>query len=217
MADEKKPAEQYLLPEGRVINHSLFVRDQYVSEGGDEGKPSYKIELAFEKGVLDDLYNKCCDVADEKWGKGAGDEESFIVPILDGDKLKAKREDKGKVGDAYGGMEVIRAKTIYNKFGAEADGGIQVFAPDVSEIGPANQGEVYQGCYGHAAIVFNPYIKKGTNGEEDRKAVSFYLNAFQKTKDGEKLVTGADHSQMFKPVGRTGGGDGGSTRRRRKG
>ena len=43
----------------------------------------------------------------------------------------------------------------------------------------------------------------------------FYLNAFQKTKDGDRLVAQQDHAGAFKPAGRTEGGE--SKRRRARG
>ena len=56
----------HLLPKGRVINHSLFVKDQF----NDKATPSYKIELAFEPKALDKFYEELLDFAVEKWGKG---------------------------------------------------------------------------------------------------------------------------------------------------
>lgn len=199
MAD-KEPAQARLLPEGRLINHSLFELDQYIPAKGQPGTPAYKVELAFEKDALNDIFNACLDFAVETWGEGA--DEDVIIPIIDGDNLAAKREKLNKPGDAYKGMDVVRANTIFNKDGDKAPGGIQVLAPDTSEIGPANRSEVYQGCYGKAAITFSGYTKEGTGNEPDRNAITFYLVAFQKTKDGERLVTPKDHSNLFKPVGR---------------
>ncbi|KKM18295.1 hypothetical protein LCGC14_1667070, partial [marine sediment metagenome] len=47
-------------------------------------------------------------------------------------------------------------------------------------------------------------------------ALMFYLLAFQKTRDGDPLISARDHSELFKAVGRDqDGGTGG--RRRRKG
>ena len=186
-----------LLPEGRVINHSLFVMDQY----DEKAKPAYKIELAYEPGVLDDFYNQCLDAAVAKWGKGADEDKTLIIPILEGNQLATKREEKGKSGDAYKGLEVIRANTIYNKNGENAPGGVQVFAADVSEIGAANQEEVYQGCYGQAAVTIGTYVNEGRGGDADRNALTFYLSAFQKTKEGERLVSTKDLSSLFSSRG----------------
>lgn len=196
MANEDT-TKQHLLPEGRVINHSVFKLDKY----DEKAAPRYTVEMAYEEGVLDDFWNACLDAADAKWGEGAGEDDSLIIPFLTGNSLKDKREAKGKSGDAYADMTVIRASTQFNKDGIQgADGGIQVFAPDTSEIGIANQGEFYQGCMAKVALTIGTYTSEGRNGEADRNALTFYLSAVQKTGDGEKLVASVDKSNLFKPV-----------------
>ena len=207
-----------MLPEGRVINHNLIVRDQY-----EEGAAlKYTVELAFEEGELNDLYDACCDFADEEFGAGTGDSEAeggLYVPVLSGDKLAARREKKGKVGDAYKGMEVVRISTKFNKYGDEDAGGAAVYMPDAeTEITAANKSELYPGMYGVAAIVLKGYEKtvQDADGDDERiPAITLYLQAFQKTKDGDKLSSGSDKSQLFKPVGKASKKDGG--RKRRKG
>lgn len=190
-------AKQHLLPEGRVINQSVFKLDQY----DEKAAPRYTIEIAYEEGVLDDFWNACLDAADAKWGEGAGEDDTLIIPFMDGNVMKEKREAKGKSGDAYGGMTVLRASTQFNRDGIQgADGGIQVFAPDTSEIGIANQGEFYQGCMAKMAVTINTYVSEGKHGNPDQNAISFYLSAVQKTGEGEKLVTSSDRSGLFKPV-----------------
>lgn len=198
----KKETITILLPEGRLINASLFEKDAYTDpKTQQEGKPGYKIELRFDPAqvtgqgtVEDDLINAACD----EWGDPA--EEQFldgkiISPLLLGDKLAARREEKGKAGDAYRGGIVIRANTMFNLHGQDAPGGIQVYGPDVKPIGPANQQEVYPGCFGQAAVTIGCY----TDNRGD-KALKFYLSAFQKTRDGEPLVSARDHSTLFKPA-----------------
>ena len=189
---KKTSVQQRLLPVGRVINHSLFRKEQF----NEKATPSYKIELAFDKGELDDFHNQCLDYANETWGAGA--EDSVIIPIKDGDEMAAKRKKDGKPGDAYAGKDVIRANTIYNKDGDDGDGGVQVLNVDVSPIGPANASEIYLGCLGIAAVTFGNYQDQATGNN----AITLYLAAFQKTADGERLVTAKDYSGLFKPVGR---------------
>ena len=189
---KKTSVQQRLLPVGRVINHSLFRKEQF----NEKATPSYKIELAFDKGELDDFHNQCLDYANETWGAGA--EDSVIIPIKDGDEMAAKRKKDGKPGDAYAGKDVIRANTIYNKDGDDGDGGVQGLNVDVSPIGPANASEIYLGCLGIAAVTFGNYQDQATGNN----AITLYLAAFQKTADGERLVTAKDYSGLFKPVGR---------------
>ena len=190
--EKKTSVQQRLLPVGREINHSLFRKEQF----NEKATPSYKIELAFDKGELDDFHNQCLDYANETWGAGA--EDSVIIPIKDGDEMAAKRKKDGKPGDAYAGKDVIRANTIYNKDGDDGDGGGQVLNVDVSPIGPANASEIYLGCLGIAAVTFGNYQDQATGNN----AITLYLAAFQKTADGERLVTAKDYSGLFKPVGR---------------
>lgn len=209
MADEEtKTADVQTLPVGRVINCSLFKKDQFNAKS----VPKYKIEIAFPKDsdAEIDIEEMLLDAADDYWGKGASDDEDLVLPLIDGDKLAKKRAKKNKDGSAYEGMIVIRADTVYNKDGTDGPGGIQVFDEDVEPIEPARQGEIYPGCYGQAAVVIGKY-----EDDEGNNALKFYLSAFQKTADGEKLIKAADRSGLFKPVGREKGSKDGSRRRRR--
>jgi len=190
--------DAFTLPEARVINHNLFVKDAY----NDRATPAYKVEVAIpedneEVGVLEDFL---LDLADRKWGEGTGDDEDLVLPLLSGNKLAAKREKKGKDGDAYKGMTVIRASTLYNGDGLDAAGGVQVYDPDAERILPARQSEVYPGCYGIVGVNVGFY-----ETDEGNPGIKLYLAAFQKTRDGERLVRAADRSTLFKPVGREGG------------
>jgi hypothetical protein len=206
--DDVKSTDAFTLPTGRVINCSLFTKDAY----DDKSVPAYKIELAFEEdsdGMID-LENRLLDFADEQWGEGAGDDEDLVLPMLDGGKLKRKREKRGKDGSAYDGMTVIRAHTIYNKDGVDAPGGIQVFDEDVEEISPAQAGQVYPGCFGEAAVTMSAYEDNDGNN-----AITLYLAAFQKTGEGERLIQASDRSTLFKPKQR-GEGKSGRKRRRRR-
>jgi hypothetical protein len=201
MAEETKAAATIMLPEGRLINHSLFKRDVYTSPSGQEGNPLYKVEIAFDKGALDGINNDMLDFANEKWGAGA--EENVVLPIKDGDAMAKTREENGKAGDAYAGKDVLRANTKYNRHGEEDAGGISVYAEDgETEIGIANQSEVYQGCMVIAAVTFSGYVGEDPRTKEKYNAITLYLKAVQKTGDGERLVSQTDNSKLFKPVGR---------------
>jgi|TARA_R110000823_G_scaffold229911_1_gene356820 hypothetical protein len=192
---DKATAQIILLPKGRLINNSLFVMDQF----NDKAKPSYKLEIAFDKGALDVFNDQLLDHAVATWGKGA-DGDDLIIPIKSGDDLAAKREKNGKPGTAYKGMEVIRANTIYNKHGEEGPGGVQVINMDgESEIGPANKSEIYNGCYVIAAVTIGTYTDQSTGNN----ALTLYLAAVQKAEDGEHLTAPKDHSSLFKPVAAT--------------
>lgn len=220
MAAKKQENPAFTLPEGRVINNSFFERDIYTDERGNAGKPQYRVEMAFDDEDLDDLRDMMLDFAIEQWGEDEAMDpkedrlhDDIITPFLDGDKLARKREKKGKEGEAYKGKTVIRLNTLYNKDGIEGPGGIAVFGPDMSpiELTLGNTGEVFNGCYGIAGAKLSAY----ENEKEDRHAIKLYLVAFQLTrgdKEKDKLGSSADHSTLFKPVGRAAGG-----RRTRKG
>ncbi len=218
---QKKEVVVHTLPEGRVINCALFEKDTYVDAKGNVAKPSYKIEIAFDpadvegEGTFED---KLIDAAVEKWGDGA--EQDFLdgkirSPFLDGDKLAAKREKNDKPGDAYVGTLVIRPHTLFNRDGRDGPGGIAVWDDGASgEVGPiepvVGDAQVYPGMYGKVAVTIDSY--------EDRDGdpcLMLYLAAFQKTRDGDKLMTPRDTSKLFEPVGRKKGEA--SKRRTRKG
>lgn len=207
---KKEPAEVILLPEGRLINSSLFEKDSF-EVNGKMTTPKYNVELAFEPGVLDAIENKLADAAVKEWGAGADDQYdngTVKSPIKNGDDMAAEREAKGKTGDAYKGKDVIRADTIWSKFGQDGPGGTTVYGPDGLEMGAPQQHDIYSGCYGQAAVTISPYINN-----DGKRCLKFYLSGFQKSRDGEKLVSPRDLSTVFKPVGRPAGE---ATQRRRR-
>lgn len=211
--DTTEKAKVILLPEGRVINHSLFQKDAY----DEKSVPSYKIEVAFDPAAVqgDGLFDEMlAEAAVAAWGEPAWNDffdGKIRSPLLDGDRLAAKREKKGKPGDAYKGKLVLRAHTIFNKDGHDAPGGIAVYDENVELVTVANMNVIYQGCYGQAAVTIGTYEDR-----DDRPAIMCYLSAFQKTRDGERLVTPRDHSTLFKPVGRQAAANGEAPARRKR-
>ena len=207
--NEEKELGTIVFPEGRVINCSLFEKDKY----DEKATAQYKIEMAYDPDDIIEAEDQIVDFAVGIYGSSAEDDYNagrIIGPIIEGDDLAARREDKGKAGDAYKGKLVIRSNTQFNKMGQNAPGGIAVYAPDVSAIEPVDQAKVYNGCYGIMAGTIKEY--KTNKGE---KALKIYLNAFQKTRDGEPLASNSDYSKVFTPVsgGASPSGDG----RRRRG
>ena len=210
---DKKEVERILTPEGRLINSSLFVKDQY----NDKAVPGYKLELAFEPDDVQDLENKLAAFAVDQWGAGAEDDywnNEIISPVKVGDVYAKKREAAGKPFDAYVGKMIIRPHTIYNRHGVDGPGGTTVYGPDGNELEVLQSNEIYNGCYGRAVVTIGkPYV----DSESGKNALTLYLSGFQKTKDGDPLVSAADFSQVFKPVGRDTSAAEGEGRRRRKG
>lgn len=230
MAAKENP--RFTLPVGRLINSSLFEKDAYTDPKTQKpGTPSYKIELAFdpddiygpddagedERFIVDDLIDAGC----EEWGDSFedlfNDASEYRSPILDGDKLARRREDKGKEGDAYKGKVVIRANTQFNKHGENGPGGIEVYDENVDEVEAANQSAIWPGCEGVAVVTISNY-----DDSDGRKAQKFYLEAFQKTggdPEKDKLVTKSNNKSAFAPVKKKAGAKGGTgtaSRGRRK-
>lgn len=210
---KKDPAEIFVLPEGRLINHSLFEMDAYKDPTtGKVADPSYKVEIAYNpadvmgEGKFEDKFldavekawpadlNDCLDFLE---GKPARNRWSRI--FIDGNKMAADRAAKGKEGDAYKGKLILRAHSVFNKTGQKGTGGMPVHGPNLESIGivEGNTGEVFNGCYGHVAVTL------GTSEINGNRYVTAYLKAFQKTRgtDADRLAKGADTSSLFKPVG----------------
>jgi len=219
--ETKKEVKVIMLPQGRVINHSLFAPDQY----DEKAAPRYTVELAFDPALLmdrpkdgDSIEDELVFAGNEEWGdkfETLFEEGKTIAPFLDGNGLAAKREEKGKPGDAYKGKLVIRAATQFDKNGNQCKmgdtAGVHVYGPDAEPINAMNREELYQGCHGIAAVTIWNYTDERTG----KKGQKFFLKAFQKTEDGEKLVTPSDPGKLFKPIGRAAGkAEGGSGRRR---
>lgn len=215
MADKKKNADPITLPEGRLINQNLYQMSAYTDPKTNvAGKPSYSIEMAFDKAdILGEgkFEDALANAAADEWGDDAF--QDFLdgkigSPLIDGDKLAAKREAKGKAGDAYKGKIVIRAKTTFDGVGP----GVDTYDEDANLIEVVNRGKIYGGCYGRVAVTIGTYEDSRGNN-----AINLYLKAFQKTRDGDKLMASADTSSLFKPVGRTETAGAPAARRSRKG
>lgn len=215
-SDRIKHDEIVINAEGRVINHSLFVKDAYKNPNGKgkEGVPSYKVELAYNPADLKDVEDLLFQAADKEWGQGSYKDDELQLPFKDGDKMAKKRESAGKQGDSYKGKDVIRAHTIYNKDGIDGPGGIPVFDEEVKPVAFDKQGTIFLGCYGIAKVKPNCYLN-----DDGEKCISLYLVAFQRTRgeDSDRLVTPKDHAGAFKPVGRPAAAAEGEGRRRRAG
>lgn len=208
MPDKRAEKKVIVFPEGRLINQSLFQKDTF----DEKAVPSYKVEIAFDREALDAVEDALAEEAIAKWGAGADRdyfESRIISPVLDGDKLARRREEKDKPGDSYKDKDVVRAHTIFNCQGQDGPGGIQVFGPDAEEITVVRSNEVYPGCYGKMAATIGTYTESRT-GEH---ALMFYLCAFQKTRDGEPLISARDHKSLFEAT--TGSKPGDGQRRRR--
>lgn len=200
MVDQDDKDKRRALPDARLINSSLYIKDVYTPKKGKPGTPKYKCEIAIEDTEENrDLLDEICAECAERYLPGGADryyeddaENPIMPPMKDGDKMAAKREKNGKPGDAYKGMLVLRLDTIYNFEGDIAGGGIAVYDEDVKRIVPAESGKIYNGCYVQVVCSANTY-----EDDEGVDHIKFYLNSVQKVADGERLVEPADHSDLF--------------------
>lgn len=215
----KKPKEKHMTekvrivtPVGRLINNALWEKDAYKDEKGREGKAQYKVEMAFTWEEIKELEDAMVAACVETWGDGAEDmyfeQGSIRSAIHDGDELAAEREKKGKKGDAYRGLAIMRAGTIYNANGDDAPGGVYVADENAEPLDFANRGKVYNGCYGIAVV------EPSTSQIDGVKRVSLYLQGFQFARDGERL-RGDNVSSLFKPMGAESEGESKGRRARR--
>ena len=211
MSDETQAtastSECFVMPEGRGINLHIFQRQVYKSEKGGAGDPKYSVEMVYPRptsgadDVLRDFEDYIWNCLVEKYGeetvKAHDNAGTIRWPIKDGDKKKARREAKGKPGDAYGGMNVVSASSLFNFEGNPSDGGIEVLDEAVKTIEPVNQGKVYNGCFGIVALKAKPYEGSDAGTDTDFISCALYLEAFQKTGEGEKLMQVTSRSNLF--------------------
>lgn len=190
-------------PEGRLINNSVWEKEAYKNEKGKEGVPQYKVEMAFDIDVIEELEAAVVAAAVEEWGEGAendywGDPDNKIDPTIrspfkDGDKMAQERAEKGKSGDAYAGLVVMRANTIFNEHGEDAPGGLYVAGADAVKLDFTERGTIYNGSYGVAVVA------PGAYEVNDNRGVTLYLLGYQFTRDGDPL-RGVNVGAMFEPM-----------------
>ena len=116
----------------------------------------------------------------------------FNIPLKDGDE---KRKIEGEFDDS--GNPVTT--TEYVKKGEEFRGHYYISLSDLAKPTvilqkggvPAQQKDVYSGCYGRAMVTFFPYAKKESRG------ISAGFTGLLITKDGESLEGGASEAEVM--------------------
>ncbi len=209
MAKTDKENVAKTLPAGRLTHHSMFVRDIYTPTKGAPAEPSYKIEMLWHKdadiGIIEDII---LEAIEDEWGELtqeeaddilAGKSDEYSSPLKDGNKYIRKEPDKNR--EVYEDGKYLRAKTKFNKHGDDDAGGIMVYNEDMDELQATDQKQVYSGSYGRMAVTTNAYVDSKT----DKRSISFYLSAYQRTKDGDRLAVQRDHSTLFGKVTKEGG------------
>ena len=200
----------FAMPEGRLINGHVFVRTVYKDEKGREGSAKYSTETVYpqpvgdEESVLKDFEDYLYNILVATFGAEkveTYDANGWIRwPIKDGNKKAARREANGKSGEAYKGHDIVSASSLFNKDGDPAEGGIDVFDENVEDIAPVNKSQVWNGCMGIVAVKAKAY--EGTTDSDDPFiSCVLYLEAFQKTGDGERLAMASNRSSLFQKHG----------------
>ena len=218
---EKSKTQTFVLPEGMVLVEALLERDVYKDKDtGAEGKPKYKVVVAFDpasvtgEGTIED---DMADAIAAAYGDQTADEwlasprrADRISPLKDGNEIAKEREAAGKDGSASKGKIVLSADSIYNLDGKEGPGGFLIYGPDNQKYSQAKHGDLYSGMYGRMAVTLHAYKDYPRKGD---RGVKCYLAQFQKTRDGTKLA--AEKSSLFAPVaGATSASAEGGRRRR---
>lgn len=160
-----------------------FAQSLFKARAQEGGKPKFGATLIFAKGVdRKALDNAVKGVIVEQWGdKGLERAKGGLIksPFLAGDGKEARNK---KTGDLHGGMgpDVFFVRVQANE---DRPPVVRYKDPNI----PATLAEVYSGCYGFA--VLNAFA---WHNDQNGDGVSFGIQYFQKTADGEKL--GGDSS-----------------------
>lgn len=158
---------------------TLLEAKPYTNENGKEvGEPRHSCLLLLTPEQKKLLEPFAIAAARKKWPDRALNELKF--PFKSGDKIAAKREDKGKDGDLYADKVVLTPKAYPDRF-SPAD---NVAVLKNGLICRAEKSDLYSGMVGHAKIAFAAY--KGQR-DEDKDGVTVYLRSIVKTGEGERV------------------------------
>ena len=192
-------SDPLISPTGILGFHSLFAKDSWRDEKtGAESTPRYKADVLLDPDDTGELWDAIYEVATVATGKSEEDIEAaithggFSVPLKDGDQIARDREAQGKSADLVKGKEILRAGTVFNANGDNAEGGVFIVDQDAKEVKWDRSGMLYPGCKVRMSVTFG-YYKNGTN-----EGVTAYLNGVQFVEDGERV--GQDKSGMFSPM-----------------
>ena len=213
----------FALPEGRLINGHLFVRSIYKDKQGREGKPKYSVEMAYPspaedgESILSPFEDYLWNIMVAHFGEEkvkSYDEKGWVRwPIKDGDKKAIRREADGSVGDAYKGMDLVSASSLFNYAGNAEAGGVDVYNEAVELL--SADGRIitidksgnrvvsdrastvpYNGCMGVIAVKAKGY--DGTTDNDDPFiSCVLYLEAFQMTGEGQRLSAAPNRAGLF--------------------
>ena len=155
-------------PIGRIAYPHLFKAHAY--EDGD--KPKFSVILVYDPSInLKAVKAACKKVAAEKYPNGVP--PRFRWPF---------RKGSEKVDDDGNQREGFEADDVFLTFSRNADfGPFDILDQHKNDAAPE---DIYAGCLGR--VVYNPY----TYDYKGNKGVALGLEAFQKTKDGDRIGRG---------------------------
>lgn len=179
MADQVET--RLITPEFRVFFPELLAPRAFKDlKTGRLGEPKYSVTMAFDPSVIADLTRTAGVAARAKFGNLPAAEIAW--PLKRGDILADKAKAKNKNRESWRGLIILAADSLKHVSVCDAKG---------QDIIDAKQ--LYSGCYGRAEINFFAY-ENGLN--ENKPSVKAYLNAFIKTRDGER-IGGRDAKTVF--------------------
>lgn len=155
-----------------------FAQNLFKARKQDEDKPpKYGCTLIFNKADRAALEKHIGAVIVEQWGeKGIQRAKDGLIksPFLAGDGKEARNKTTGELHPGMG-PDVFFIRVQANE---DRPPVVRYKDPNI----PATQEEVYSGCYGFAVI--NAFA---WNNVQNGDGVSFGIQYFQKTKDGEHI------------------------------
>lgn len=154
-----------------------FAQTLFKARAQENGKPKYGCTLIFPKDARAALEKHVADVIKAQWGeKGLEKAKAGLIksPFLAGDGKEARNKTSGEL---HPGMS---ADVFFIRVQANEDRPPVVRYKDPNI--PATADEVYSGCYGFAVI--NAFA---WNNPQNGDGVSFGIQYFQKTKDGDRI------------------------------
>lgn len=189
MAKEKH--ERFTTPPFRVSFPNLFEKTSFKTKSGEQSKPSYNVVAIFEPAsytgkekerwlaIRKEMDTQCQKLFGKSWDecrKVDPDTGEKGVPEFKDGLYSGKRKEKYP---GYGEGKVYCTLKTYNPPGVVKYNGVGQKSTDIS-VEEGNTDLIYSGIYARATIAVHAY-SDGASG------VSFWLNNFQKLKDGERL------------------------------
>lgn len=194
MSTTQNDAQRGMTPEFRT-SYPHFFEPQKPMEGSQNTTPQFGCVALFKLGEnLDVLRNMAMAALKARFGDKMKDPE-FVKTLRSpfrnqADKAKVDSTGKKIMPDGYVDGAVF--VTFKNK---ERPG---LVGPD-ARTAILDPSQIYAGCYGRAIVRASAYPAKG-KPDLGNRGVSFYIEHFQKTRDGESLTGRVKAEEAFEPI-----------------